>query len=667
MESFTPTTDPVGGSITLSALLALVPLLVFFLLLAFAKTKAYIAGACALVAALVIAVLGFGMPVGLALLSATQGAAFGLFPVVWIIVMAVWLYQVTVRSGRFEDLRRVFDTVGGGDLRIQALLVAFCFGGLLEALAGFGAPVAITVTMLLAIGIAPIRAATAVLVANTAPVAFGALAIPITTAANLTSYTGDEIGAVVGRQTPLLAFVVPLILLFILDGRRGLRECWPVALFTGVVFSIFQFLCSNYFSYELTDIVASLVAMAAAVAFLRFWQPRGGTQASDRMHGELEAARAAGWTPAGAKGSGGTGQEGYSSNHASGHDGGQSAAPDSSGQRGNPGQPGSPGQVGSPGQTGAPGSGGPGSRESAGPPDYVGGQRGAHAAGHAADRETGKTAGTGGLDGQSADRLTPSRGWMALFPYVLVIVIFGIANLWTLGVDIPEALAKTTIEIPWPWLHEALLDANGQTQSSTIYSFEWLVSPGTLLLISGLIVALVYSRFDDHGRYPLTMGGTMQEMWLTAKRMKSATLTILGVLALAYVMNFSGQTISIGTWLAATGAFFAFLSPVLGWIGTAVTGSDTSANALFAKLQETAGQAAGLDPKLMVAANTGGGVMGKLISPQNLAIAAAAVNMSGQESVLFRKVFGWSVALLLALCVIVFLQSTPVLSWMIPS
>lgn len=301
MESFTPSTNPVGGSVALSALLALVPLLVFFLLLAFAKTKAYVAGAWALVAALVIAVLGFGMPLGLALLSGTQGAAFGLFPVVWIIVMAVWLYQVTVRSGRFEDLRRVFDTVGGGDLRVQALLVAFCFGGLLEALAGFGAPVAITVTILLAIGIAPIRAATAVLVANTAPVAFGALAIPITTAANLTSYTGDEIGAVVGRQTPLLAFVVPLILLFILDGRRGLRECWPVALFTGVVFSIFQFLCSNYFSYELTDIVASLVAMAAAVGFLRFWQPRGSDQAAERMHGELETARAGGWTPAGAR------------------------------------------------------------------------------------------------------------------------------------------------------------------------------------------------------------------------------------------------------------------------------------------------------------------------------------------------------------------------------
>ncbi|MSR98391.1 L-lactate permease [Arthrobacter sp. BL-252-APC-1A] len=578
MESFTPATDAVGSSITLSALLALVPLLVFFVLLAFVKRKAYVAGAWALLAALVVAVAGFGMPVGLAVLSATQGAAFGLFPVVWIIVMAVWLYQVTVRSGRFEDLRRVFDAVGGGDLRVQAILVAFCFGGLLEALAGFGAPVAITVTMLLALGIAPVRAATAVLIANTAPVAFGALAIPITTAANLTSYTGDEIGAVVGRQTPLLAFIIPLVLLFILDGRRGLRDCWPVALFTGIVFSVFQFLCSNFFSYELTDIVASLVALVAAVGFLRVWHPRGGKAAAERMQGELAAAKAEGWTSAG----GGNTPVG-------------SAATDT-----------------------------------------------------------------------ATDRLTPSRAWMALFPYVLVIVIFGFVNLWTLGLNVPEALARTTIRIPWPWLHDALLDADGERVSSTVYNFEWLVTPGTLLLISGLIVAVVYSRFNDHGRYPLSVGGALQEIWLTARRMTSAALTILAVLALAYVMNFSGQTISIGTWLAGTGAFFAFLSPVLGWIGTAVTGSDTSANALFARLQETAGAAAGLDPKLMVAANTGGGVMGKLISPQNLAIAAAAVNMSGRESVLLRKVFGWSVALLLALCVIVFLQSTPVLGWMLP-
>ena len=577
MDHFTATTDPVFGSVAASAIVALIPLLTFFILLAFVKVKAHVAGGLSLLVAIAVAIWAFKMPAGLALLSATQGAVFGAFPVVWIVIMAIWLYQVTVVSGRFEDLRRVFDVIGGGDVRIQAILVAFCFGGLLEALAGFGAPVAITATMLVALGLKPMKAAAAVLVANTAPVAFGAMAIPITTAANLTGLDADHIGAVVGRQAPLLAVVVPLILVFILDGFRGIKETWPAAVVTGVAFSAAQVLCSTFFSYELTDIVASLVAMVAAVGFLRIWHPRNGEEADARMARELAEARASGWTPSGGS---------------------------------------------------------------------------AHVGTAASDT--------------AADRLTPGRAWMALFPYVLVIVVFGIVNLWTWGVDIPEALEKTIIKIPWPVLHDALVDANGQPQSSTIFSFEWLISPGTLLLISGLIVALVYSRFNDGGRYPLGMGDAVREIGRTAVRMRSVALTILAVLALAYVMNFSGQTISIGTWLAATGGFFAFLSPVLGWIGTAVTGSDTSANALFAKLQQTAGIQAGIDPQLMVAANTGGGVMGKLISPQNLAIGAAAVNMSGQESVLFRKVLGWSVALLLALCCIVFLQSTPVLDWMLP-
>ncbi len=187
-----------------------------------------------------------------------------------------------------------------------------------------------------------------------------------------------------------------------------------------------------------------------------------------------------------------------------------------------------------------------------------------------------------------------------------------------------------------------------------------------LLLITGLIVAVVYARFDDRGRFPMTVGNAVAEIGRTIFKMRWAGLTIITVLALAYVMNNSGQTVSIGVWLAGTGSFFAFLSPVLGWLGTAVTGSDTSANALFAKLQQTAGVNAGIDPTLLVAGNTAGGVVGKLISPQNLAIAATAVNLDGQESVLLRKVVGWSVGLLLVLCTIVYLQSTPVLGWMLP-
>ncbi|OMH30583.1 L-lactate permease [Tersicoccus sp. Bi-70] len=552
---FTPVTDPVANSVPLSALIALIPLVVFFILLAVVKVRAHVAGLAALVTALIVAVAAFGMPIDLALLAGAEGAVFGAHPVLWIVIMAIWLYQVTVLSGRFDDLRRVFDMIGGGDVRVQAILIAFCFGGMLEALAGFGAPVAITATMLVALGISPLKAACAVLLANTAPVAFGAVAIPITTAGSLTGLDPAHIGAIVGRQAPLLAVIVPVILLFILDGRRGVKDAWPIALGTGVAFGLAQFLCSNFFSYELTDIVASLVGLAAAVLILRVYTPRGRDQARERL-------------------------------------------------------------------------------------------------GIA-------TVTTGGS-------LSSGRIGMALFPYLLVIAVFGIAKLWKLGVNIPAALAATDVKIPWPGLSERLVDAAGKPLSSTTYTFTWLSSPGTLLLITGLIVAVVYSLNDDGGRFRLPFGTAIREIGVTVYRMRWAAATILLVLALAYVMNLSGQTVTIGVWLAGTGGFFALLSPILGWLGTAVTGSDTSANALFAKLQQTAGVNAGIDPNLLVAANTTGGVVGKLISPQNLAIAATSVQLDGQEGTILRKVVGWSVGLLLVLCVLVFLQSTPVLGWMLP-
>ncbi|MDQ4502592.1 L-lactate permease [Sinomonas sp. ASV322] len=563
--TFTPATDPVAGSVAVSALIGLIPLVTFFVLLAVVRTAAHVAGAFALLAALAVAVVAYRMPVGLAGLAASEGAVFGAFPVFWIVLTAVWLYQITVRSGRFEDLRRIFDRLGAGDLRIQAILIAFCFGGLMEALAGFGAPVAITATMLMAIGLKPLRAAATVLVANTAPVAFGAIAIPITTAGALTGIRADHIGAIVGRQTPLLAFVVPLLLLLIVDGVRGLRDAWLPALVTGVVFGAAQFLCSNYFSYELTDVVASLAGLGVAVLFLRVWKPRGADAARERL--------------------------------------------------------------GVPARTASEAAVGPGAE---------------------------------------AASLTGSRVWLALFPYILVILVFAVSKLWRLGIDLPKALLATDVKIPWPLLHDSLLGADGKPVASTIYSFQWLSSPGTLLLLSGVIIAVVYSLNDGGGRFRLRIGDAVAELWRTFVKMRLAALTIVLVLAIAYVMNLSGQTVAIGTWLAGTGAAFAFLSPILGWIGTAVTGSDTSANALFAKLQQTAGQHAGIDPSLLVAANTSGGVVGKLISPQNLAIAATSVGMDGQESTILRKVVPWSFGLLLALCVLVFLQSTSALGWMLP-
>ena len=554
MDTYTAQVDAVGGSLGLSALVGLIPLLVFFACLVGLKRSAWLSGLAALASALLVAMLGFDMPVDLALLTATQGAAFGLFPIVWIVVMALWFYQVTVAAGRFEDMRSIFDSIGGGDVRIQAILIAFCFGGLLEALAGFGAPVAITATMIMAIGLKPLKTATVVLIANTAPVAFGAVAIPITTAGRLTGIDSAHIGAVVGHQAPFFALVVPMFLLLLIDGMRGVRDAWPAALVIGASFAVAQWWTSTHFSYELTDVVAALVGLAAAVVLLRFWRPRGAMEAKDRLGIE-----------------------------------------------------------------------------------HV----------------------------DSVSDLTPARVWMAVVPYVLVVVVFGIAKLWTAGVNIPAALAATDVKIPWPGLDGRLVDSAGEAIGSTVYTFQWLSSPGTLLLITGLLVTVIYSVFTHGGRFPMTLGKGLQEIAACIYKMRFSALTIVSVLALAYVMNFSGQTLAIGTFVAGLGAAFAFFSPVLGWVGTAVTGSDTSANALFSNLQQTAAEGAGLDPALMVASNTTGGVVGKMISPQSLAIAATAVNMPGQESEIFKKVLPWSVGMLLALCLLVFLQSN-VLAWMLP-
>jgi lactate permease len=561
------------GSLTVSALVALLPLLAIFVLLGGLRWKAHWAGLAALAVAIVVAVVAYGMPVGLAVLSATEGAVFGLFPIMWIVFTAIWLYQITVVSGRFEDLRAAFHLISD-DPRAQAIIIAFCFGGLLEALAGFGAPVAITGVMLMALGFSAIRAAIVVLLANTAPVAFGAIGTPIITAGTLTGIPYAEIGAYVGRQTPILAFIVPLLLVLMVDGMRGVRQTWPVALSVGVTFAVAQFLASNYLSVELTDIVAALAGLAAAVITLKVWTPQGGEEAAARLHDEHEAELAG---P---------------------HDRGDGAA--------------ATGAVGGSVQT-------------------------------KAEALT-----------EHAEGLTRGRILMAFFPYLLVIAVFSLAKL---AKPVSGFLTGRDVKIAWPGLDQNVLSAAGKPVSATVYNFQWLSSPGSLLLICGFIVALVY-------RVPI--GRALSELAATAFKLRWAFLTVATVLALAYVMNLSGQTITIGTWIAGTGAVFAFFSPILGWLGTAVTGSDTSANALFATLQQTAAQEAGLDPTLLVAANTSGGVVGKMISPQNLTIAATAVGIVGRESDLFRKTIVWSVGLLAVLCVLIGLQSTPVLGWMLP-
>jgi lactate permease len=548
--------DPVGNSLFLSALVAMIPLATLFLLLGGLKLKSHWAGLISLAVAILVAIIAWKMPAGQAIDTALEGAAFGLFPIMWIVWNAIWIFNMTEESGHFAVLRRSFAAISD-DQRIQAVIIAFSFGALLEALAGFGTPVAITATMLVHFGFRPMKAAAVALVANTAPVAFGAIAIPIVTLAGLTEIPKEDLGAMVGRQTPLLAIFVPLILVGMVDGWRGVKAVWPAAVVGGLTFAIGQFVCSNYISVELTDIVASLLSVAAMVAFLRVWQP------GDPLVADPGTAR----------------------------------------------------------------------------PAIAG----------AATSDVRHEANLARREGTTPDTRKDLMG--AYAPYVIIIIVFGLAQLG----PIKDLLAKGIHEFQWPGLD--IVNAKGVPPTAVTYKLNWLPAAGTLLLVCGLLT-MAYLRVSV--RAALGAYGRM------ISQLKWATLTVAAVLGLAYVMNLSAQTLAIGTWIAGAGGVLAFLSPIIGWLGTAVTGSDTSSNSLFGVLQVSAAKSAGLDPTLLASANSSGGVLGKMVSPQNLAIGAAAVGLGGQEGDLFRKVIGWSLFLLLIMCVLVYLQSTAVLSWMVP-
>ena len=540
--------DPVAHSVALSALFAALPLLVLFVLLGVVRLTAWISSLIALAVALVIATVVYPMPPAQAGLSATLGAAFGVFPILWIVVNAIWIYNMTVETGHFDVLRRSFSRVSD-DHRVQAVIIAFCFGALMEALAGFGTPVAITAVMLIALGFEPMRAAAVALVANTAPVAFGALAVPITTLSKVSGLPVHDLGAMVGRQTPILAVFVPLALVSIVDGTRGLRQTWPVALTGGVAFAVAQYVTSNFISVPLTDIVAALVSAGAVVLLLQVWQP------------------------AGAVGSG-------------------AALPLVAG-----------GSVDEP------------------PPRPA-----AH-----------------------PDR--PAEEIRAYAPYLIIIVIFVLAQVH----PIVNWLDSVTRTFDWPGLH--IQTAAGKASTIPVFRFNWLTAAGSLMLIAGLVTAPALR---------VSPARALRAYGATLRQLRWAIVTVMAVLALAFVMNASGQTATLGTWMAGAGRAFAFLSPILGWLGVAVTGSDTSSNSLFGALQVTAANKAHLDATLMAASNSSGGVLGKMISPQNLAIAAAAVGLTGKEGDLFRRVLLWSLVFLAGMCVLVYLQSTPVLGWMVP-
>jgi lactate permease len=532
--------EPVAGSLGLSALVAALPLVIVLVLLGGVRMKAHLAGLTGLLAAVLVAWLAYGMPLDQTLSSAAQGAVFGLFPILWIVVNALWVYRMTVHTRHFDILRRSFGRLSD-DPRIQALVVAFCFGALLEALAGFGAPVAICSVMLVALGFEPVRAAVVALVANTAPVAFGAMGTPVVTLAQVTGLPLDDVASVVGRQTPLLALVVPLVLVGLVDGRRGLRETWVPAVVCGIAFAVAQFAASNYVSAQLADIGAALAGAGALVAV-----PHARVPAT-------EAVRASVLT---------------------------------------------------------------------------------------------------GARSEELDEDDPRREVVRAYaPYALIVVIFSLAQIPA----VKDWLAKATQMYDWPFLN--VVDPDGDPVGGNVFSWPIVSTGGTLVLIAGLCTAVV---LGVHARV------AVREWAATVHELRFAILTVTSVLGLAYVMNLSGQAATIGYFVAAAGAGLAFLSPVLGWFGVAVSGSDTSANALFGALQVTAARESGLSPELLAAANSSGGVLGKMISPQNLTIACAAVGLAGREGDLLRRVLPWSLGLLLVMCLIVVGQSSPVLGWMLP-
>ena len=552
--------QPVGGSLWLSTFVALIPIVLLFVLLAVLRVAAQWAALAALAISLVISVLVWKLPIGLALDSALLGACFGLFPIVWIVINAIFIYNVVVDTGHFDTIR---DSLAGlsNDRRIQVVLIAFVFGALLEATAGFGTPVAITASLMAGLGFQPIYAAALALLANTAPVAFGGFGIPILTGASVSGLDPMELSQMVGRQTPVLALIIPGMLVTVMAGFRKMMEVLPVVAVAGIAFAGMQFIVSNTLGPELADLLAAIVSAVAVVVLLTVWRP------STEWHFEHE------------------------------------------------------------------------------PP--------------ASERE---------------DYDTPPLGrtLYAWSPFVIIVALFLFVKIPPVGdvvgtiqetVNFPSAEVNPTTgapEVPWPGLNEQIEQQPPVVPKpapySAVFGTNWLSAAGSIILIADLI-SLVVLRVSP-GRALRIYGQSLKQLW-------AAILTIASILGLAYLLNYAGITYTLGLAFAATGVFFPFFSVFIGWLGVALTGSDTSSNALFANLQKVTAQQIGISPNLTVGANSSGGVLGKMISPQNLAVGTSATGLQGREGDLLRLVLKWSIGLTVVMAILVTLQAY-VVPWMIP-
>lgn len=518
---------PVTDSLVWSAAAAAAPILVLLVLIGILRKPAWVAALSGLATAIVVALAVYGMPVQLVVSSTAMGAAFGLFPIGWIVFWAIVLYRLTVETGNFEIIK---DSIGGltTDRRLQAMLIAFALGAFIEGAAGFATPVAVAAAMLTGLGFSPFFAAAICLLANTAPVAFGSIGIPVITLAGITGLPLDELSAWVGRLCAPIAVFIPAYLILVMAGFRGLKGVLPAAIVCGVAFAGMQFLVSNYVGPELVDIAAGLSAILSLVLLLKVWSP------SDNFVVSAEYVTAAG------------------------------------------------------------------------PASQI------------------KSHGFG----------PTARAWSPYLFLVLFVLVWGSGIL-------SSVLNAVTWRIEWPGLHNVVINmapvVATPTPYAAIFNLNWVSAGGTACALA--TVATAFLLRVSPARYFALLGAVL-------KQLSFSLLTIGCTLGLAFLMNYSGATVTLGLAFAATGALFPYFSAMLGWLAVFLTGSDTSANALFGNLQVVTARSLGFDPVLMASANSAGGVMGKMISLQSIAVAVAATGMArAQEGKLFRFTFKHSVFL----------------------
>jgi lactate permease len=519
---------PVGDSLALSFLVAILPILTVLILLGVVRRPAWQAALAGLIVGLIVAIAVWGLPAPIAFAAASNGAVFALWPVMWIVITALFVYNIAVASGRFDAFRAWIIKHLPNDRRVVLIVIAFCFGALLEGIAGFGTPVAITSSLLIMCGFPALEAIVFVLIFNTTPVAFGALGTPITVLGAVTGLPVHELGQMVGRQLPIMAALLPFYVMGLYGGWRSIRSLWPVLAVAGLSFGLAQFAASNYLDYTLTDVFAALSSLAVTLLFLQVWRP----------------------------------------------------APD---------------------------------------PEFV-------------------------IDHKSAEAANPAfknvPAWQGWMPWLVVTVV---VIVWTYFKVAPMGAHA----IPWPGLDKAVsITLYKDKPYAAVWSFQPLAT-GTAILVAALIVALLVR---------ISLAELVQCAVRTIRQIWQAVITVMFIVALAYVMNYSGLAYSIGLAVASTGHWFVLFSPFLGWIAVFLSGSDTSGNALFGNLQVVAARQLDLNPLLFAATNSSGGVLGKMISPQNIATGVSVTNLKGQEGAVLARTFKHSVILTLVLVVIVIVQ-----------